>query len=324
MDAAGINLQVLSHVQPGVQTLDRDTAIRMSIEINDWLGTITKKYPTRFAGFAMLPTQSPKDAADELQRTVTQLGFKGALINGHTYGRYMDDISFSPIFERAQALDVPIYIHPTDPPQAVLDTYYKDYYPAMTQSWGWQVETGTHLLRMMSGGVFGRYPRLKIIVGHMGELIPFALTRINTALTFGNWLVANQSKDAKSADHRAMQQSVFYYMKENVFITNEASRIQSERGCPVLLTLQTICFFDLLPGGIVIGRAPRLRRLHRDVAFRAGNYIDIPVGLVPTEHAHSLFCGGKHFGKFVSKGAFGNSSRHRRFREAISSAKGTS
>lgn len=217
MDAAGIDLQVLSHVQPGVQTLDRDTAIRLSKEVNDWLAGVIKEYPTRFAGFAMLPTQSPTAAADELERTIMQLGFKGALINGHTHGRYLDDDSFSPVLERAQALDVPIYIHPADPPQAIVNTYYRDC-PAMMQSWGWQVETGTHLLRLISTGVFDRYPRLKIIVGHMGELIPFGLKRINTALTMGNWLLGNK-KDDDSSNMRVMQKSLLYYMRSNVFIT---------------------------------------------------------------------------------------------------------
>jgi predicted TIM-barrel fold metal-dependent hydrolase len=218
MDAAGIDLQVLSHVAPGVQTLERETAMRLSKEVNDWLGGIIRAYPTRFAGFAMLPTQSPKDAADELERTVTQLGFKGALINGHTQERYLDDDSFSVLLERAQALDVPIYIHPTDPPKAITDMYYPGY-PTLVQSWGWQVETGTHLLRLMSSGVFDRYPRLKVIVGHMGELIPFNLKRINTALTMGEWLLASQSKAPASSRRKEMQKSVFYYMRENVFIT---------------------------------------------------------------------------------------------------------
>ncbi|MGB8833260.1 MAG: amidohydrolase family protein, partial [Candidatus Sulfotelmatobacter sp.] len=214
MDAAGIDLQVLSHVQPGVQALECNTAIRLSREVNDWLGAVIQEYPTRFAGFAMLPTQSPIDAADELERTVSQFGFKGALINGHTNGRYLDEDSFSPILERAQALDVPIYLHPTDPPQGIVDIYYKDC-PMMMQSWGWQVETGTHLLRLISRGVFDRFPNLKIIVGHMGELIPFGLKRINTALTMGNWLLASQSK-AAAAEQGGMQKSVFYYMRANV------------------------------------------------------------------------------------------------------------
>jgi predicted TIM-barrel fold metal-dependent hydrolase len=231
MDAAGIDFQVLSHIQPGVQTLERDTAIRLSKEINDWLGSVIGEYPNRFAGFAMLPTQSPTDAADELERTTIQLGFKGALINGHTQGRYLDDDSFSPLFERAQALDVPIYIHPADPPQAVIDTYYKSY-PAMMQSWGWQVETGTHLLRLLSAGIFDRYPRLKIIIGHMGELIPFGLQRINTALTLGNWLLASQSKDA-SPDRKTMQKSVLHYMHTNVFITTSGVFDQAALNCAI-------------------------------------------------------------------------------------------
>jgi predicted TIM-barrel fold metal-dependent hydrolase len=126
MDAAGIDMQVLSHVQPGVQFIeDRDTAIRISQEVNDWLADAVRTYPTRFAGFAMLPTQEPIAAADELERTVAQLGFRGALINGHTHGRYLDDESFSVLLERAQALNVPIYIHPSEPPQPVTDTYYE-------------------------------------------------------------------------------------------------------------------------------------------------------------------------------------------------------
>jgi len=232
MDAAGIDVQVLSHVQPGVQTLECNTAVRLSREVNDWLGGIIQEYPTRFAGFAMLPTQSPMDAANELERTVVKLGFKGALINGHTDGHYLDEDAFSPILERAQALDVPIYIHPTDPPQAIIDTYYKNF-PAMMQSWGWQVETGTHLLRLVSSGIFDRFPNLKIIVGHMGELIPFGLKRINTALTMGNWLLASQSKGADSVGGSRMQKSLFYYMRANVFITTSGAFDQAALNCAI-------------------------------------------------------------------------------------------
>ncbi len=196
MDAAGIDLQVLSHVQPGVQAIqDPDLAIRISREVNDWLGDVIRAYPARFAGFAMLPTQSPADAADELERAVTALGFKGALINGHTGGKYLDDEIFSVLLRRAEALDVPIYIHPTDPPETIASLYYHND-TAMITGWGWPVETGTHLLRMMAGGVFDRFPNLKIIVGHMGELLPYCLTRLNAALTMGEDLLAVQEKKA--------------------------------------------------------------------------------------------------------------------------------
>jgi predicted TIM-barrel fold metal-dependent hydrolase len=222
MDAAGIDMQVLSHVQPGAQILkDPKKSIELCREINDWLRDVIRAYPARFAGFAMLPTQSPGDAAEELERTVKELGFKGALINGHTNGKYMDDDSFSVLFERAQSLDVPIYIHPTDPPQAIIDTYYRGYSIPLVTGWGWPVETGTHLLRLMCAGVFDRYPRLKIIVGHMGELIPYCLSRVNVALTVGTWLVAGmEKKEKRLISTVGMQKNVLYYMHENVFMTS--------------------------------------------------------------------------------------------------------
>jgi predicted TIM-barrel fold metal-dependent hydrolase len=232
MDAAGIDLQVLSHVAPGVQTLESNLAISFAREVNDWLGEIVRTYPTRFAGFAMLPMQSPQEAADELERTVTQLGFKGALVNGHTQGRYLDDDAFSVVLERAQALEAPIYIHPTDPPQAITDIYYRDYPALVTGGWAWQVETGTHLLRLMCGGVFDKYPHLKIIVGHMGELIPYTLKRLNLALTLGEWLIASQEKKGTgSKGPEGMQKSVLYYMHENVFITTRGMFDQAAFNC---------------------------------------------------------------------------------------------
>lgn len=220
MDAAGIDLQVLSHVQPGVQTIkDSTRAISLSREVNDWLGEVVRTYPTRFAGFAMLPTQSPKDAADELERTVKELGLKGALINGHTNGEYLDNEAFSVLFERAEALDVPIYIHPTDPPETISNLYYHND-TAMIVGWGWPIETGTHLLRMMAAGVFDRYPKLKVIVGHMGELLPYCMTRLNMALTMGEDLLAVQEQKATGTrPSRKMEKNVGYYMRENVFVT---------------------------------------------------------------------------------------------------------
>lgn len=247
MDAAGIDMQVLSHVQPGVQTLkDPQLSIDVCKEVNDWLGSVVRAYPSRFAGFAMLPTQSPKDAADELERTVNRFGFKGALINGHTNGVYLDDESFSPLLERAQALDVPIYIHPTDPPQMIIDTYYRPYSIPLVTGWGWPVETGTHLLRMICSGVFDRYPRLKIIVGHMGELIPYCLTRLNVALTVGVWLIASQdSKSDKKSELQTavMQKNVHYYMRENVFITSSGVFDQPVLDCAVsMLGIDNLMF----------------------------------------------------------------------------------
>jgi predicted TIM-barrel fold metal-dependent hydrolase len=217
MDAAGIDVQVLSHVGPGVQVLadeQAELAVAVSREVNDWLADAVAAHPSRFAGFAMLPTQSPAHAADELERAVADLGFRGALINGHTNGRYLDDPSFDVLLGRAESLGVPVYIHPTDPPQEVVDRYYAPFDPALVPTWGWPVETGTHLLRLICAGVFDRHPNLKVIVGHMGELLPYCFTRLNVGLTMAGWLLAPEAGDPP------MRNSVGYYLRENVFITS--------------------------------------------------------------------------------------------------------
>jgi predicted TIM-barrel fold metal-dependent hydrolase len=217
MDAAGIDVQVLSHAQPGIQVLadeQAELAVAVSREVNDWLAAAIAAHPARLAGFAMLPTQSPTDAADELHRAVGDLGFKGALINGHTNGRYLDEPSFDVLLGRAESLGVPIYIHPTDPPPTVTGCYYAPFDSALVPTWGWPVETGTHLLRLICAGVFDRHPKLKVIVGHMGELLPFCFTRLNAGLTMAGWLLSSHPGGP------AMRNSVGYYLRENVFITS--------------------------------------------------------------------------------------------------------
>jgi predicted TIM-barrel fold metal-dependent hydrolase len=188
MDAAGIDIQVLSHGAPSIQKVtDAALAVRLATGANDRLAESVRAHPDRFAAFAMLPTADPKAAADELERAVTRLGFKGAMVHGLAGGLFLDDRRFWPIFERAQALDVPLYMHPAVPHPAVIDAYYKDYaekFPNMLRAaWGFTVETATQGIRLVLSGVFDQYPRLKIILGHMGEGLPFYLWRINMALT---------------------------------------------------------------------------------------------------------------------------------------------
>ncbi len=187
MDAAGIDVQVLSLTAPGVEQLDATEAVAIARESNDHLAEAVRRHPSRFAGFAALPTAAPEIAADELERTVHEHGFKGAMINGHTRGRYLDDKFFWPILERAEALQVPLYLHPTPPPRPVLETYYAGFAPEVTAqlmraSWGWHIETGIHVLRLILGGAFDRFPNLQLVIGHMGEAIPFMLPRINSTL----------------------------------------------------------------------------------------------------------------------------------------------
>ena len=186
MDEAGIDLQVLSHGAPATQRLDAGTAVPMARAVNDRLNEVVKAHPGRFEGFAVLPTADPKAAADELERAVTKLGFKGAMIHGLTNNAFLDEKRFWPIFERAAALDVPLYLHPAVPHKAVVDVYYRDYleqFPnLMTAAWGFGVETATQGIRLVLSGVFEKYPQLKIILGHLGEGLPFYLWRIDMAL----------------------------------------------------------------------------------------------------------------------------------------------
>jgi predicted TIM-barrel fold metal-dependent hydrolase len=190
MDAAGIDVQVLSLTSPGVEQLDATEAVALAREENDRLAEAVRRHPGRFAGFAALPTPAPDTAADELERMVREHGFEGALINGHNRGRYLDDEFFWPILERAEALQVPIYLHPTPPPRAVIEASYTgNYAPEVTGTlangaWGWHIETATHVLRLILSGAFDRYPRLQLVIGHMGEGLPFMMPRLEQALPY--------------------------------------------------------------------------------------------------------------------------------------------
>src|ERR1700748_1828073 len=189
MDEAGIDMQVLSHANPGLQKMDAETAVRLARGANDRLAETVRANPSRFAAFAAIPTPDPKAAADELERAVTRLGFKGALINGTTNGVFFDDRRFWPICERAAALNVPLYLHPTMPHPAVIESYYQDYvqdWPMILRAaWGFTVETATQGVRMVLSGVFDAYPKLKIILGHLGEGLPFLLWRMDMGFARG-------------------------------------------------------------------------------------------------------------------------------------------
>lgn len=183
MDEAGIDLQVISENNPATQNLDAETAVKLARASNDVLHAAVRAHPGRFAGFATLPTPDPKAAADELERAVSKLGFKGAMIMGLTHGRFMDDTQFRPIFERAAALDVPLYFHPTPPHEAVMDAYFKDYPVLAGAPLGFTIETLTHTCRLIVSGLFDEFPTLKIIVGHLGETAPFLLWRTSDILS---------------------------------------------------------------------------------------------------------------------------------------------
>jgi len=188
MDAAGIDLQVLSLTWAGLDRLDGATATALAHDANDRLAAAVREHPKRFAGFAALALQEPEKAAAEFERCVRALGFKGALVHGTTRGMFLDDPRFTPLFEAAQALDVPIYLHPAPPPKPVEDAYFGGLpgqlgFFLATAAWGWHAEAGMHSLRLIVSGLFDRFPRLQLIIGHMGEDLPFSIARAEAVLS---------------------------------------------------------------------------------------------------------------------------------------------
>jgi len=182
MDAAGITVQVLSVPGGGADLLEGSAGVGLAHDYNETLAEGVAQHPGRLAAFAHLPMRTPDAAADELERTVRDLGFHGALINGLTDGRCLDHPSFEPILASAAALDVPIYIHPALAVEPVRRAYYDGLpgqlsYAMAASAWGWHIETAVQVLRLVLSGTLDRHPGLKIVIGHMGEALPFMLAR---------------------------------------------------------------------------------------------------------------------------------------------------
>jgi 5-carboxyvanillate decarboxylase len=176
MDLLGVDMHLLSLTAPGVQMFDADTAAELATLANDRLADICRRHPTRFAGLAAFAPQSPKRAVREMERAIRVLHLNGFILNSHTHGEYLDDPKYWPVLEAAEALDACMYIHPRAPSDGLkgpLQDYGMD-----AAMWGYGVEVGTHVVRMMSAGVFDQFPKLKICIGHMGEAIPFWIWRI--------------------------------------------------------------------------------------------------------------------------------------------------
>ena len=190
MDKISMTMQVLSICNANMEILPDDQAIYYSKLSNDILAKSLEKYPDRLKGLAALPTGVPIEAAKELERCMAKEGFVGAIINGHINGHYLDEPQFDPLLETAEKTGAVLYIHPALPPQNIIDTYYKmeDSYAQNVISsggWGWHIETGVHILRLIASGTFDRHPQLKVIVGHLGEGLPFFMERLYNA-TKGN------------------------------------------------------------------------------------------------------------------------------------------
>jgi 2,3-dihydroxybenzoate decarboxylase len=177
MDAIGIDMQVISLTSPGVQVFESALATRLAADSNDALAEAVKAYPTRFAGLAAIAPENPVAAAKEIERAANMLKLNGLIVNSHTKGEYLDAPKFRPIFEAAETFDMPIYLHPREPAASWVAPYLD--YALWFAGWGFAAETGLHAMRLIMSGLFDRFPKVKIVLGHMGEGIPFWLQRID-------------------------------------------------------------------------------------------------------------------------------------------------
>ena len=211
MDSAGVAMHILSLTSPGVQVFDAATAVSLARSSNDQLAEAIRKHPDRFAGLAAIAPQDPREAAKELERGVRTLNLKGAIINSHTLGEYLDEPKFWEIFAAAEALDVPVYLHPNSPSAGLIQPLLQRGLDGAIYGCG--VDTGMHLLSIITSGAFDRFPKLRIVVGHLGEALPFWLFRMD-------YMHRATVNSKRYAFLKPLQRKISDYMRENVYVTS--------------------------------------------------------------------------------------------------------
>lgn len=220
MDGIGIEKSVLSLAGPGVQAEPRtDVAIRLAREVNDFLAEQIAKRPDRYGGFAHLAMQDPAASADELERCVRDLKMRGALVNGQTGGTYLDDDRYLPFWERVSDLEVPVYIHPNNPPERV--HMYHDHDELWGPLWSWTVETATHALRLVFSGTFDRFPGARLVLGHLGETLPYLMWRLNS-----RWEISNRGT-------KTLELLPSEYFKRNIWVTTSGMCADAPLRCAI-------------------------------------------------------------------------------------------
>lgn len=254
MDAAGVDMAVLALTSPGVQPMPKDEAVGFAGYANDWLADAIKRHPTRYAGLAACAPQDPEAAAKEIERGVSKLGLNGVIINSHTQGEYLDDQKFWPIFEAAEALDAPIYLHPNSPNNAMIQ-------PLLDKGldgaiYGFSMETGMHVLRLIIAGVFDRFPKLQVVIGHVGESLPFTLYRID-------YMHQASVASGRYEAMKPLKRRPSDYMRENLHYTNSgvawappirflqevigADRVMYAMDYPYQYNVEEVAALDALP-----------------------------------------------------------------------------
>ncbi|HKE87107.1 MAG TPA: amidohydrolase family protein [Vicinamibacterales bacterium] len=229
MDVSGIDMQILSLTSPGVQVFDAATANAIAVDTNDQVAQAVRTYPSRFAGLAAVAPQDPRTAAREIDRAVRTLGLKGVIINSHTGGEFLDDPKFWEIFEAAEALSVPIYIHPQAPPPAMIGPYVERGLEGAL--WGFGAETGLHALAIIRSGALDRFPKLRIVIGHGGEALPFWLFRLD--------YMNRTARPAIRTGASSLARQISEYLKENFYVTTSGMA-----WAPVITFIQSVLGVD--------------------------------------------------------------------------------
>jgi 5-carboxyvanillate decarboxylase len=211
MDEAGIDRQIIALTSPGVQIMDAESAVSFARTANDELAEAVRNHPTRFSGMVAVAPQNPREAALEIERGIKQLGLTGVIINSHTHGEYLSDQKFWEILEAAEANDTPIYLHPNTPPRNMIQPFLECGLDGAIYGFG--VETGMHALRMITAGVFDRFPKLQVILGHMGEALPFWAYRLD-------YMHRATVVSERYASMKPLKKKPSDYLRENFVITN--------------------------------------------------------------------------------------------------------
>jgi 5-carboxyvanillate decarboxylase len=211
MDAAGVDRQIIALTSPGVQVFDPATASALAIDANDQLAAACRKYPDRFTGMVAVAPHDPANAVREMDRGVRKLGFKAVIVNSHSQGHYLDEPQFWPLLEAAEALNVPIYLHPNTPPPDMIKPFLDAGLDGAV--FGFGVETGLHMLRIITAGLFDRFPKLQFIIGHAGEALPFWLYRLD-------YMHGATVKAKRYPNLLPLRHPVSHYLRNNVYITN--------------------------------------------------------------------------------------------------------
>jgi 5-carboxyvanillate decarboxylase len=211
MDESGIDRAIIALTAPGVQVMDAATAVSFARTANDELSAAVRKHPTRFSGMVAVAPQNPAEAAKEIERGITQLGLTGVIINSHTQGEYLSDPKFWDIFAAAEAHDTPIYLHPNTPPASMIAPFLECGLDGAI--FGFGVETGMHALRIITAGVFDRFPKLQMVLGHMGEALPFWAYRLD-------YMHAATVRSQRYESMRPLKKKPSDYLRENFYITS--------------------------------------------------------------------------------------------------------